>query len=107
MEIKTQVLGMAEMIETFTKELPAKLAKRPMLRASHIALQRSVLDLKARYASHNKSGSLAMATRSWTARKRMAIKGNTETFSSVQMGPKRGDLEALAAYRAFLSAFSR
>lgn len=101
MEINTKVTGLAEITELLLRELPAAAARRPLLRASHIALESPVRDLKARYYRHNKSGSLAIATRSWTARKRMSLKGNSERFSSVQMGPKRGSLEAMAAYQQF------
>lgn len=101
MDVNAKVHGMREVTELFLKHLPAAAAKRPMLRASHIAVEGTVGELRTAYLSHNKSGSLAHATRSWTARKRMSMKGGSETFSSVQVGPKRSNFEAIAMYQQF------
>lgn len=100
MKVSVQVLGLKELTETLTKALPAKVQQRAVAAALRKAAAPMVTAARSGYSSHAQSGSLATAMTAWRNRKQERRRGS-QTFASVEIGPRRSSKRALAQYYAF------
>src|SRR3990172_1878100 len=98
MRVDVQVLGLKHLTEVLTRTIPAEARQGVIVGALKEAAKPIITTAKQGYRALDGSGSLAIATTVWRSRK---AERYGQHFASVEVGPRRSNRKALAAYYAF------
>jgi HK97 gp10 family phage protein len=97
-KINIEVLGLKHLEDVLLRQIPAEARQGVMVGALKEAAKPIVAAAKQGYSALDGSGSLAIATSTWRSR-RAERHGNH--FASVEVGPRRSNRKALAAYYVY------
>ena len=98
MKVTTTIEGLPYVADVLTNRLPAKVNQRAVVAALKFAAVPMRRAAKANAQALGGSGALAMSLGIWQRRRGQKTGA---TFGSVEVGPRRGNKRALAAYYNF------